>query len=450
MKVVMINPSFYALVPQAPLGTLYIAAVAEQDGHQVKILDGSSTAYSMDDMLSEIESFNADVVGISGHINTITSAYQIGKTVKENYPEIKIVFGGPQVTALPLQTMENEYVDFVLVGESEYSFRELLRSLDNQMKGLEDIAGLYYRQDGEVKFTGPPERITKLDDLPFPARHLIPMERYVHRGFYVSLGFEGKHLNLMGSRGCPNNCFFCYKSMFGRRVTYRSTTNIVDEIERECKTYDIPNFELSDYDWNINSDRVYQFCDELKKRNLKLKWFCKMRVCNVTEDLLKTCRDVGMRRVSFGVESADERVLKLMRKNIDLDQVKQVFKWTKKLGIISMAYFMVGNPGDSEESIQNSLNFCDELDCDVPNFCVVVPVPGSDLYDEAVKNGWIRSNKWEDYTQHHKGLPIMRNDVLNHEELKKKKKKCLDQVYPRIQDAFQRYHGHDPSYVKEL
>lgn len=446
----MINPSFYALVPQAPLGTLYIAAVAEQDGNQVKVLDGSATAYTTEDMLSEIGTFNADVVGISGHINTIVLAYYIGKAIKESYPEVKIVFGGPQVTALPMQTMEKEFVDFVLVGESEYSFRDLIRSLDHQMKGLEKIPGLYYRQNNEVKITRPPERINNLDNLPFPARHLIPMERYVHRGYYISLGFEGKHLNLMGSRGCPNNCFFCYKSMFGRRVTYRSISNIVDEIELECRTYDIPNFELSDYDWNIDPKRVYQFCHELNRRNLKLNWFCKMRVSNVTEDLLKTCQDAGMKRVSFGVESADERVLKLMRKNINLDKAKQVFKWTKKQGIISMAYFMVGNPGDNEESVQKTLDFCDELECDVPNFCIIVPVPGSDLYEYAVQNNWIRSNNWEDYTQHHKGLPIMRNEALSHEELKILLKKCTDHVYPRINAAFQKFHGHDPSFVKEL
>jgi radical SAM superfamily enzyme YgiQ (UPF0313 family) len=276
------------------------------------------------------------------------------------------------------------------------------------------------------------------------------MENYIHRGYYVSFGFEGKHLNVMGSRGCPNNCYFCCKAMFGREVTFRSISNIIDEIERETKSYDIPNFELSDYDFNINVKHVYEFCDELKKRNLDLKWYCKMRVSNVSEDLLRRCRDAGMKRVSFGVESADKRVLNLMRKNINLDKVKQVFKWTKNLGIISMAYFMVGNPGDNEESISKTLAFCDELECDIPSFTIVTPVPGSDLFNHAFQNGWIRSSNWEDYTQHNKTLPIMRNESLSHEELFLLYKKCKTHVDNRIRDAFEKYHGHNPSYTKEL
>ena len=276
------------------------------------------------------------------------------------------------------------------------------------------------------------------------------MDVLIHRGYYISLGFEGKHLNLMGSRGCPNKCFFCFKAMFGSKVEFRSIENIVDEIEQECERYDIPNFELSDYDFNIGTKRVYAFCHELKRRGLNLNWFCKMRVSNVTKEMLRTCRDAGMKRVAFGVESADPRVLAFMRKNIDLDQVKRVFEWTRDLGILGMAYFMIGNPGDTVESVERTLRFADELACDLPNFATVVPVPGSDLYDMAKEKGWIRSEKWDDYTQHNKRKPVMRNEALDHEQLHALAQRCKEHVRPRVEATFQKYHGHDPTYVKQL
>ena len=452
MKFMLIHPSFStdALYAQAPLGALYVAAMTERDGHQVKVMDGTATRYSIEENLAEVDSFMPDVVGISGHINTILLANELGRAIKKKHPQIKIVMGGPHITALPLETMENESVDYVVVGEAEYSFVDLLRYIESGKGNIEDISGLYYRQDGEVKFTKPPVRITDLDSLPFPARHLIPMENYIHRGYYVSFGFEGKHLNLIASRGCPNNCFFCCKAMFGRKVTYRSVNNIVDEIEQETKKYDIPNFELSDYDFTIQPKMTYEFCNELKRRTLDLKWYCKMRVNNVTEDLLRTCRDAGMRRVSFGIESADENVLELMRKNIDLNKVEQVFKWTKKLGVISIAFFMVGNPGDTEETVEKSLRFSDRLECDLPNFTIATPIPGTELYDWADKHGWIGSFNYNRYVAGNKDRPVMRNEALDYDALQRLFKKCTDHVYPRIQAAFQKYHGHNPSYIKRL
>ena len=269
----------------------------------------------------------------------------------------------------------------------------------------------------------------------------MAMDKYQHRDCNVSFGMHGSNFNIITARGCPNVCNFCDHTVFGYRMSNRSIKDVVDEIEFTARTYNIRNFDIMDDTFTQKNSRVMEFCDELMSRNLNLFWCCRLRVTGVTQDLIQAMSRAGCIRFSVGIESVDERVLAATRKRITISEVTQSLKWAKECGMLTIGNFMIGNLGDDHESVRKSIKYAVETEeIDLPSYVILVPLPGTPVYDMGKENGWIRSYDWDEYRMNNKGLPLMRNEALTHQDIKELYSEAADAVRPKIRRAFERFH----------
>jgi anaerobic magnesium-protoporphyrin IX monomethyl ester cyclase len=278
---------------------------------------------------------------------------------------------------------------------------------------------LAFKSKGKVIINKPRAPIENLNEIPFPARHLLPLQKY-------KVNTTGLSQNLpittvITSRGCPNYCIFCDShTIFGRRFRFRSAENIIAEIEDVIGKYGITQFDFVDDTFTMDKTRVMQFCNMIESKGIKIKWICNARVNTVDFDILKRIKACGCVRVDFGVESGDQQVINNVRKGITLEQVRNAMKMSKAVGLKTMGFFMVGNPLDSKETINKTLKFIKEVDIDYPTFSLSTPYPGTELFQMAKQKGFIRHENWEEYTTTRrdvKNLPVMRTDKLDYKDM---------------------------------
>ena len=242
-----------------------------------------------------------------------------------------------------------------------------------------------------------------------------------------------KSTSIITSRGCPYNCIHCIsKLIWKRKVRYRSVTNLVDEIEECVKRYDIREFNFYDDTFTLNKKRVVEVCREIRKRNLKIAWICFGRVNLIDKEMVLEMKKAGCRKISFGLESGSQKILDLMRKNATLEMVRKAVKIVKGVGLEVHASFMLGNVGETGETIRETINFAKELDLDNATFFITAPFPGTDLYNIAKEKGYINENtKWEDFAPITKSPPILCQGNLTKEELIKWQKRAFNEFYLR-------------------
>lgn len=442
MQLSLIHPRLTYLPSQQPLGLGYIAANLEKSGHAVHFVEAAF--YNDDDLvIDEIIRKGSKVVGISIMISYYGKAFALARQIKQRIPDIIVVVGGPHPSVVPEAFYNEEFIDYVLAGEGEYSFPNLIHALEAQGKEREilltQVPGLWQR--GGIPSTSNIQRITNLDSLPWPARHLMPMDKYKHRDFNVSFGMHGGNFNIITSRGCPNVCNFCDHTVFGYKPTLRSLSDVVNEIEHVAKTYNIRNFDIMDDTFTLSSERVMEFCEKLLERTMNLFWCCRLRVTGVTRDMLAMMSRAGCIRFSVGIESIDPRVLKATNKKICVEEVVRTLKYAKEFGMLTIGNFMIGNLGDDKESVLTTLQFAlNTPEIDLPSYVVLVPLPGTPVFSIAQKNGWIRSFNWDEYRMNSRDLPLMRNEALSHEDVRDLYSLAAKAVRPKIQQAFEKLH----------
>jgi len=269
------------------------------------------------------------------------------------------------------------------------------------------VNGIAYKKNGSIEFTKPRSPPQNLDKLPFPAYHLVDMNKYIKRSFAIR-GLWLKCGWVVTSRGCPGRCIFCATTlMHGRKVRFRDPTKVIDEIEYLKNRYDIEGFYVLDDTFTLNKQRVLKFCDELKKRELNLKWACQARANTFDLEIGKAIKNAGCVQVEFGVESGSDKVLSTLKKNITVEQTKRVFEICKMLGLRTMANVMIGNPNEFLEDIEKTKKLVKQLNADHTSFFFTTPYPGTELYNMAVKNGWIKLNETNDLIWRHSLEPIM-------------------------------------------
>lgn len=375
------------------LGLAYIAAVLESAGHQVQYLDCSALRYTVKDAAKalslESESGNFDFIGLTATTPLINNSLAIAAVAKEIWPKAKIVLGGVHPSILPDEVMAHDAVDFVAIDEGEETMKELVSG-----KEPAQILGLVYKDDGQIIKNAPRPLIKDLDAIPPPAYHLLPMDKY-----YPAVG-SYKRLPVMimfATRGCPGRCTFCYRTFRGV-VRKRSARNIIDEIKILQRDYGIKEVAFYDDTFTLFKDVVKEFCDIIEKEKIDLTWSCFTRVDHISEDLLRAMKKAGCHLILFGVESADEEILKNINKRISLEQVKQAVKLARRLGIETRASFMIGNQGETEATIEKTIDFAIRLDPDEVQFNIATAYPGTELFDWAKENGYIKSFNWDDYS----------------------------------------------------
>jgi len=376
--------------PLPPLGLLYLGAVLEKQGHYVQILDPWP---SDNGFLEQVQRFRPDLIGLSLLTPQYSRALSIVRNLKDTIPDAKYCAGGVHTTALPSETLREFEIDFVVFGEGELTLREVCSRLEAG-KDLAGVKGVVFRDDqGNVVANPPRELIENLDELPFPARHLVDFEWYLTppgpiRGFFLR-----KCAVVMVSRGCPFRCIYCGSHLiFGRKVRYRSVPNVIAEIKHLVQKYGIDGLWFIDDEFTVNSQYVMNLCRQLKSEEINLIWGCQSRVDTVSEELLLEMKRAGCVQLDYGVESGSELVLKNLRKNFTPEKVKRAFALTKKLGLRAMASFMVGNPGETYQDIEKTLELATQISADWTRFFYTTPYPGTELYQMAKQYGWVDPN----------------------------------------------------------
>jgi len=375
-----------------PLGLLYIAGYLEKYSpqHQVEVLDTQVEELTYEDLGAWIRNATPDIVGITAMTFTLIDVLKTAKVVKNISKDIKVILGGPHVYIYPEETISLPEVDFLILGEGEITFAELIDNIDDIEK-LKNIKGLVFKSNGKIYNTGLRELIRDLDVLPHPARHLVPYKKY------SSLIAKRQPITTMiTSRGCPYNCSFCARPHLGKRFRARSAKNVVQEME-ECVKLGINEFLIYDDTFTIDRQRVLDICDEIIAKKLDIGWDIRVRVDTVDEEMLKKLKRANCERIHYGVEAGTEKILKVLRKGITLDQVKYAFKLTKKIGISTLAYFMIGSPTETKEDILATIEFAKKLNPDFVHITITTPFPATAIYQKGLEEGIIKRDFWRDF-----------------------------------------------------
>jgi len=390
MKALLINPgasNIYSKVGAnlPPLGIAYLAAVARQGGHNVKIVDLNIEKKALD----KIDLNYFDVIGITADTPRYYEAIRIAEEIKKT--DKPIVMGGYHVTFLDEEALSTGFVDVIIRGEGEHIFLNLLNAWESNT-GLKNILGISYVEEGKIirnKDAPPPQN---LDKLPFPARDLLPISKYKNTLNGVPSA------NLITSRGCPYNCYFCASSKFGGiKWRSRSAKNIVNEMEILYNDYGYRAFEILDDNFTLNKKRIFAFADELEKRNMTdIIWWCFARVDTIAknEGMVKRMAEVGAYRVFLGLESVNENVLDNYGKGIEHNQQKEAINILKKYGIGIHGSFIIGDMNETKDMVMKTVNWAKKMNPEIAQFSLLTPFPGTQLYDDMKKENKLLHNDW--------------------------------------------------------
>lgn len=421
-----------------PLGLLYLAAyVKNKLNYDVKVIDAQVEQLKYDgNFVNTIKLVDPDVVGLTVMTFTLIDVLKVVElvriTAKQLNKKITIVLGGPHASIFPEETAKLEGVDYVIVGEGEVAFLELLKALEQNQKRPK-IKGLVYRDNEQLVNNGQSDFIDNLDELPFPARELAPVNKY-----NSILSSDRIVTTMFTSRGCPFQCSFCDRPHLGKRFRARSAKNVVDEME-QCLKIGIKEILIYDDTFTVNRQRAIDICDEIIRRDLRFFWDIRARVDTVDEEILKKLKQAGCQRIHFGVESGTDKILKVLKKGITLDQVEKTFKISKKLGIETLAYFMIGCPTEIKEDIDETIRFAQKIKPDYAHITILTPYPATVIYRQALEKGIIKDDYWREFARHPENGVVTRywEENFTREELLA----ILDQFYHR-------FYGR-PSYMLE-
>ena len=362
MKVLLISPpnrikpmlGEYHPYAIPPLGLLYIAAVLESKGFSSRVMD--LRFYGMDhkrleEMLSQLK---PRLVGITSMTSNFPAAEYIAKFVKLRCPQSLVVLGGVHATFKHREILaEHPEIDIIVRYEGELTMAELADALENG-RSLIEVKGTSFRVEGRIVSNPDRERIEDLDCLPFPAHHLLDpkIEKY----------FTYTSPPVLTTRGCPFSCIYCSTMAFhGRKYRTRSVANVILELEHLIDHYKVDKISFIDDNFTMQTGRVFALCQEIKKRDLAIKWGCNARVDQVNEEILKVMKEAGCRDVFFGIESVSQRALDVVKKGYRIRQARDAVKMAEKLGIRTHCSFVLGLPGESKRTLKRIIQFIEEV-----------------------------------------------------------------------------------------
>lgn len=403
------------------MGLAYIASVLEEGGHEVRIVDSLAMNYTLIDLKDELKTFNPEVIGLTSTTPTIYDAYRVAKLAKIINPNVKVVIGGPHVTFTPVETLrECPYIDVVVKGEGEFTTLHLMESFEKG-KPLSEVRGITYREGNVIKDTGSSRFIRDLNKLPLPAYHLLPMDKY-------KLG-DRKFGAIITSRGCPFQCIYCSSSqLYGKVWRARSPESVVEELRLLRDKYGIREIEFLDDTFTLNNKRAEKICEAIRREGLDISWSCSSRVDTLTRKLAFKLKLAGCHFLYLGIESGSQRLLNFIRKGITLNQAKVAIEIAKKVGLNTLASFMLGIPGETRETIRKTINFAKKLNPTLAQFTLCTPYPGTKLLEIVKKCGCLLTRDWSKYTTLE---PIIKLPGLTAKELKRWLERAYLSFYSR-------------------
>lgn len=423
-----------------PIEVAYVAAFLERQGHRVKVLDAAAEGWrsvrslddqryieglSRDEIASRLRSWQPDVVGInvpfSGWTRTAFDVAAAAKSVDEDMP---VVMDGVHPSAKPIECLENPNVDFVIIGEPESTWAELAKALESSNSGFEEIRGLGFKKGNRKYITENRPLFKDLDLLPFPARHLLPMKLYFEAVKINPLRGEiRKPWTVMyTSRGCPYSCIFCSAHITRGRVWRgRSPENVIEELKMLVNAYNIKQVDFCDDNMTLDQQRMEKICDQIVENGIDIEWYTPngLRADTLSERLLEKMARAGCRRIYVAPESGSQRIVnQVIKKKLDLKQVEKVVAASKKLGIKVACFFVIGVIGETKADIRATIKFAyrlRRLGADKFYFSFAMPLYGTELYEQAVKFGYLRGNFNDDALSFVK--PLIETSEFTAEEL---------------------------------
>ncbi|MCK9274285.1 MAG: B12-binding domain-containing radical SAM protein [Syntrophales bacterium] len=376
MKIAVIaSPYPVEEIPTVPLGISYVAAAFASAGAEVQIFDFVINSYSPEKLKAELDRFDPDIVGANSVTLNFKTAADIITTVKEYNPDIITVMGGPHVSFDVINTLrEYPAIDMIVIGEGERTAIELVSKFRNR-SSWKEVRGIAFRENGNIVITEPRPFIEDLDALPLPARYLLPLSRYRALGYPPSI---------ITGRGCPYSCIFCLgRRMVGKKPRQRSASLIVDEIE-EILSYGFSMINIADDLFTANREKVTYVCREIDRRGLKFVWTAFARVNTVDKETLEIMSSSGCQWISFGLESGNAEMLRRVKKAATLDQARHAVGLCKEAGIRPHGSFIAGLPGESPETLEETIAFGEELNIDY-GFHFLAPFPGTTIMEKKEK-----------------------------------------------------------------
>jgi len=360
-----------------PLGLAYAATIAEKAGHKAIIIDANCRpGLSKQEVLRRINVFKPDILGF------MLTAYMFRQTLEwirflKEMTKLPTLVGNVLLELYPKEVMTHKEIDYGIIGSAQQSLPLLLSAIKEKTE-IGNIKGICYKEDGNIVINPPDTLKENFDTLPFPARHLLPNHKY-----YTIISKSKNFTIMMTSKGCPSKCGFCHV----KNIPYsaRQAEGVVDEIEECYKKYNIREIEFFDPVFTMNKMRIVDICKGIKKRNIDVSWACRARVDQVDEELLDEMKSSGCTRIYYGVECGNQNILNNISKGITLDRIRKIVDLTKKKGILTLGFFLIGAPGDTIESIKETIQFALSLNLDYAQFHKTIAKPTTVLYEQVKK-----------------------------------------------------------------
>lgn len=444
MKVLLINPitrlvqksrklrTFFAPIP--PLGIASIAAVLEKEGIEVKVIDQFANKISNNGLLNEIREYSPDIIGFSCLSPVIENVKLLVEKIR-TFSNALIVLGNIHPTIFSKELLEQKVADVIVRGEGEITTLELALAI-KEKKNLHRIKGISFKEENSIIQNPDRPFVEDLDKLPYPAWHLFELNYYKEAP--MLLIDNELILPISGSRGCPYKCLYCAQDTIYPKPRYRKSEEILRELEYMHNRFGARHFGFIDANFPFSAEFGLKFCKQLISSGLskRIRWVTETRVDLVNEQLLLMMKKAGVHLIMFGIETGNENILERSNKKVSLEQTKKIMKITKQLKIYTLGFFMLGLPGETRESCQDTIRFAKELDCDAVKFNIAVPYPGSRFFEEFFKNNensLLEPEKftpWHDWSKDRK-KPVYVPEGMTAEELVGFQRQAMFKFYAR-------------------
>ena len=420
-KILLINPTLGDLYEKAkvkssvptyfPLNLLMIATPLFEKGHQVKLLDLNLHLKMGKDLINELKNFFPDYVGLTFTTPQYSQILHLSSLIKTQMPNVTIVAGGPHITTQYMGTLKESKIDIAVLGEGDFKFPEIIET-----KELSNVENVAYRKEGQIIVNKGRNYFKNLDNIPFPAVELININDYQLPYTYCR---KNPVFPIESSRGCIFGCVYCNKNIFGRTFRVKTSERFIKDLKK-IETLGYKEVHILDDGFTTDIDRAKGICREIIKNKISLLFNCPngIRADRVDLELLKLMKKAGFYRLSFGVESGSQKILNNINKNLKLQDVVRAFSLCRKVGIETIAFFMFGLPGETEEDLKTTIKFAKKLKPDIAKFDIMIPLPSTPIYEEWKKKGYIISSNWDDYG-FHKGEGVYNHPTLSWSVIKK-------------------------------
>ncbi|MFA5020175.1 MAG: radical SAM protein [Candidatus Pacearchaeota archaeon] len=403
-----------------PLSLACIGGSLISDKHEVKIFDFN--LYNLEKFIKTIKEFKPDFVGISFVTPLIKEADKIAKIVKKINRKIIIIGGGPHCSSFPESSLKETEIDIAVIGEGDFIIQDIING-----KSLSKISGIAYKKADKIIVNKRRAPITNLDLLPFPAYHLYEIHKYKVPG---AIAKKNPVAWVETSRGCIFGCTYCNKSCFGRNFGFKSPERVVEEFKK-IKALGFREIHLTDDGFTTDIERAKNICRLLIKEKVNILWstITGIRVDRVDFELLQLMKKAGCYRVYFGIESGNQQIINNIKKGIKLEQVRKSVYWAKKAKLEVAGFFMIGLPGETRETMQETIDFAKELKLDLAKIAITIPLPATEMFNELDKKGLIKTHNWEQFKFYSTPSSIYNHENLSWKEIEKYYNKFYRTVY---------------------